>query len=118
MNGAQVNGMAMASRITAPQDFDDHDEQESTPLRLVEGRAEASVETAPTAPAPQETEVSRDRQAAAELVRMVQDFNRAMDEAKRSGLIIEPSLSTVQSQFGGDGAAGHLLSIKVFRKLC
>ncbi len=79
---------------------------------------EAPLTLAAERPAEPEAEISRDRQMAADLVRMVQDLNRAMDEAKRGGLIVEPSLSTVQSQFGGDGGAGHLLSLKIFRKLC
>ncbi len=50
-------------------------------------------------------------------MKLVQDLNRAMDEAKRNGLIVEPNLSTVTSQYGGDGDARHLLSAKIFRKL-
>ncbi len=41
-----------------------------------------------------------------------------MNEAERKGLIVEPTISTTTTQFGGDGATGHMLSIKVFRKLC
>ncbi len=65
-----------------------------------------------------EGEQSRDRQAADELVKLVQQLNRAMEESKRGGLIVEPSLSTTKSQFGGEGSGGHMPSIKVFRKLC
>ncbi len=64
-----------------------------------------------------ESEQNRDRQKADELVKLVQTFNREMEEAKRCGLIVELNLSTTTSQFGGEGSTGHMLSIKVFRKL-
>ena len=65
-----------------------------------------------------EMEPNPDRQAADELLKLVQQLNRTMEDAKRKGLIVEPKVSTAKSQFGGEDSAGHIVSIKVFRKLC
>ncbi len=65
-----------------------------------------------------EMEPNPDRQAADELLKLVQQLNRTMEDAKRKGLIVEPKVSTAKSQFGGEDSAGHMVSIKVFRKLC
>ena len=130
LHGANGHSATLPAGISMPADFDIEDPDEPGCLRLDEVEAVhrdeappavAAAATAPSAssvPVDADPEPSCDRQTANRLVKMVQDLNRAMDEAKGGGLIIEPSLSLVQSQYGGDGSAGHLLSIKVFRKLC
>ena len=122
------NGVAVPPGMLASTAILGEEEAEpASPLRLVEPPVEAKLaESPPQATARSwqvtggavEPEQNRDRQAANELVKLVQQLNQAMDEAKRGGLIVEPSLATTQSQFGGDGSSGHMISVKIFRKLC
>ena len=65
-----------------------------------------------------DAEQNLDRQATDDLIKLVQKLNQAMNAADRIGLVVKPNISTATSQFDGTGSAGHMVSIKVSRKLC
>lgn len=61
----------------------------------------------------------RDAEIAERLVHLVRELNQNMEAASKQGLIVEPVLSQVNGRYGGADEAGrHILSLKLFRKLC
>ncbi len=67
----------------------------------------------------QNRDVNRDHEITEKIIHLVRALNEAMDEASRNGLIVEPALSKVQGRYGtAEGDGGHVVSIKLFRKLC
>ena len=71
-------------------------------------------------PASPVTGPDRDRELAQKMVVLVRELNMAMEEAVKSGLLVEPNLAKASSRFGDLGMAEstHILNVKVFRKLC
>ena len=62
----------------------------------------------------------RDRDIAAAIVGAVRTLNEAMDDAVKTGLIVEPTFSVAQGRFEdfGISADSFIANVKVFRKLC
>ena len=57
---------------------------------------------------------------AAAIVGAVRTLNEAMDDAVKTGLIVEPTFSVAQGRFEdfGISADSFIANVKVFRKLC
>ena len=64
-------------------------------------------------------DANRDIEITDRIVTLVRELNEAMEAASRNGLLVEPSLAKVRGRYGSiDDDGGHILSIKLFRKLC
>lgn len=89
------------------------------PLRGTQAKRKWLITGEPREESREESRESRDAEIAERMVNLVRELNRAMDDALKQGLIVEPALSRVKGRYGaGEEDGSYVLSLKLFRKLC